>query len=276
MDYLFGRISTLKHDNTRLLLSEVATFENLEVVATLPYNDERKLQTGEWFCIEKFSEKEYFNKKLYEEIEKGKRKPISWEEYGSIKYLIAVQDDENIFHYQRILPKSKIIQRKGIRYYNDHAEMIDVENMLTINSEPDATFIKDEDKLLFKDLSRIRPIFSGIEVLFREATYAEVNEFLNLGIINLQNGFNTKMVSMPNRRRISNAISMYNSFDDDQKQTLGKYIADYCPDIIDADTSSVNIGSDENLKKFIYAIDQRYYSTPINKQKRVATSIENI
>ena len=119
-------------------------------------------------------------------------------------------------------------------------------------------------------------MFNGIEVLFREATNEEVADFLKIDIINLENGFNCNKVSLPNRRRISNAITQYNTFTNDEKKTLNTYMSEYCPEIVDQDTLHVRIGSDDSLKKFIYAIGQRYYQTPINNQKRVATSVEII
>ena len=276
MDYLLARIVTQRHDNTRLLLSDLTTFEDVEVNVSIPYNDERKLQHGEWFFVEEFSQKDYFNTRLFEEVANGVRSPISWDEYRNIKYLLAVQDEENTYYFQRVLAKSKIVQRKGIRYLNDRPEIIDVENMITINHEPDAIYIRHEDKLLFKDISRVRPIFNGIEILYREATNEEVVGFLNIDIINLVEGFDCSKVSIPNRRRISNAITQYNAFTNEEKRTLHSYMNDYCPEIVDQVSSTVQIGSDEQLKKFIYAIDQRYYLTPINNQKRVATSVENI
>lgn len=276
MDYLLARITTQNHDNTRLLLSDTTTFENVENITCLPYNDERKLQSGEWFCVENFSRQSYYNQRLFSQIETAMRTPIGLDEYDKIKFLIAVQNDENNYYFQRVLAKSKVVQKKGLGVFNGHFKMIDVENMVIINSEPDAIYLKNENRLLFKDISRIRPIFNGIEVLFREATNEEVASFLNIDDIVLENGFDSSKVSVPNRRRISNAIAQYNSFLEDQKEILKDYIKDYCPDIIDQDTSEVHIGSDVHLKNFIYAIDQRFYETPINQQKRVATSVENL
>lgn len=276
MDYLIARITNQRHDNTRLLLSGITTFENVVIGASMPYNDERKLHEGEWFCVDEFSQKSYFNTTLFNDLENEITALISWEEYKKIKYIISIQDEGCSYHFQRVLPKYKIVQRKGLRFYNDRPEMIDVENMMTINQEPDAIYLKNDDRLLFKDLSRIRPIFNGIEILFREATNEEVDNFLSIDIVNLVGGFDRSKVGVPNRRRISNAITQYNAFTDVEKRTLHTYMTEYCPEIVDSASSRVQIGSDEHLKKFIYAIDQRYYLTPINNQKRVATSIENL
>lgn len=272
MDYLLAKVLT----NIRIVLSDVTVFTDVNVTNELPYNDERKLQDGEWFCIQRFSEQPYFPNFPFGRFVSTDYHNISAYEYEKIKYFLSIQEDGHIFHFQRVLAKSRIIQKKGIKMVNEHPELIEMDNVLTINSEPDATYYIDEDKLLFRDLSRVRPMFNGIEVLFREATDQEVDNFLNIDIVNLTNGFDKNKVSIPNRRRISNAITQYNSFTEDEKQTFQDYMNEYCPEIIDSDSSNVLIGADEHLKKFIYAIDQRYYLTPIRNQKRVATSIENI
>lgn len=272
MDYLLAKVL----NNMRIVLADATVFTDVNVTAELPYNDERKLQDGEWFCIQRFSEQSYFPNFPFDRFVSTDYHNISANEYEKIKYFLSIQEDSRIFHFQRVLTRSRIIQKKGIKLVNEHPVLIEMENVLTINSEPDATYYLDNDKLLFRDLSRVRPMFSGIEVLFREATDEEVDNFLNIDIINLANGFDRSKVSMPNRRRISNAITQYNAFHEDEKQTLCNYMSEYCPEIIDPASSSVQIGSDDHLKKFIYAIDQRYYITPIRNQKRVATSIENI
>ena len=224
----------------------------------------------------KFFTKGILRKKLFNQIENGVRTPIEYEEFVAIKFLIAVQDNENSYMFQRVFERSKIVKQKGINHINGHIEMVPVDIMIMINNEPDAIYLKDKDKLLFKDISRIKPIFKGIDILYREATNEEVTAFLNINEISLINEFGIQKVSVPNRRRISNALTQYNAFTDDERQTLGEYIRKYCPEIYDTNSSTVKIGTDENLKKFIYAVDQRYYETPINGQKRVATSVESI
>ena len=40
--------------------------------------------------------------------------------------------------------------------------------------------------------------------------------------------------------------------------------------------SHPDIGSEENLKQLMYGIEQRYYTTPIGNEKRLANSITTI
>jgi hypothetical protein len=61
------------------------------------------------------------------------------------------------------------------------------------------------DILYFRDLSKIKPIFNGIENLFREATDTEVGEFLNKDFICLSENYSVESVKTMNRKRIVSA-----------------------------------------------------------------------
>lgn len=75
---------------------------------------------------------------------------------------------------------SSIIKNRKFIDLKEDLEIIESGSLITINNEPDAIFYKQRDILLFKDVGRIRPIFYGVEALYREATDAEIDEFLGL------------------------------------------------------------------------------------------------
>lgn len=62
------------------------------------------------------------------------------------------------------------------------------------------------------------------------------------------------------------------SFDSDEKNKIFKYIKNYCPNLEKKEDSFV-IRSDEDLKSILYGIEQRYYTTPVKNEKRLANSI---
>lgn len=276
MDYLLARIKTRSQENLRMALSDVTVYTDINVVRRLPYNDEYKLQNREWFCIEKFSEQNYCPEWMKKSFNNLNYHAITEAEYASTLYLVSIQDDSQSYHFQRILSNGRMLDKRKALCMSEQLKLVEYENLLTINPEPDATYDKVADRLLFKDLGRIKPFFSGIDILYREATDAEVANFLQLDVIELTNGFGQDSVSIPNRRRINNAITQYNSFNNEQKERLKTYVEEYCPDILNPTTNKFSLGSDDNLRTFIYAIDQRYYSTPINSEKRIATSVEKI
>jgi hypothetical protein len=79
-------------------------------------------------------------------------------------------------------------------------------------------------------------------------------------------------VKTSNRKRIAMAIDTINQFTSDDKQQIFQYIQSYCEDVpVDGDTFLVS--TENHLKKILYGIEQRYYTTPIGNEKRLANSI---
>ena len=54
-----------------------------------------------------------------------------------------------------------------------------------------------------------------------------------------------------------------------------KYTNQYYPGL-EYDGKSFSIGSEEDLKNLLFGIEQRYYTTPVTKEKRVANSVKTI
>ena len=144
--------------------------------------------------------------------------------------------------------------------------------ILLINATPDAVYLRDIDTLFFKQIPAISTIFNGIDVLYREATAREAQAFLQSPFITLQNGFSAQNVSKPNLHRISMAMETLRGLEDTQVQEVVSYIQDYCPALPCSD-GQFSIGTDNQLKYLLYGIEQRYYTTVITREKRLANSV---
>lgn len=275
MDYLLCKISNKKKDCIRQIIADQAIYESISIGRIIPYNDEYKLQGNEWFCVPLFTEKPYCLDLLKGDFIPTDYSQVSNIEYKLIKYLLAVQDDATKYCFQRVMTGNRIINKKFLSF-SEEPQIVDSPSLLIINNEPDAIFCKETNQLLFKDLSRISSIFNGIDSLYREATDTEVKTFLEFDQLELAEGFCAQKVSIPNRRRISNALNQLQQFKEDDSNILKEYVKEYCPAIINESSGKYRLSSDDDLKTIIYAIDQRYFKTPISKEKRVATSIEKL
>ena len=71
------------------------------------------------------------------------------------------------------------------------------------------------------------------------------------------------------------ALDTLNKLEEEQKGTVIEYINNYCSDL-KYDNDTFKIKSDDDLKKLLYGIEQRYYTTPIGNEKRCANSIIKI
>lgn len=131
--------------------------------------------------------------------------------------------------------------------------------------------------LYFRCLSDITNIFKGIDELFREATNQETQDFLNLDLVNAANNFGVDQVKTANRRRIKAAMEKYNGFSDEQKDLLPEYIQEYCPNLAyDQNTKQYTVSTEDELTNLLNGINQRFYTTSIDGEKRLANSVTSI
>lgn len=187
---------------------------------------------------------------------------------------IFVQRDNDIF-FQNIT-KSKLVSKKSLflsvggRYEYD-----DDNKSIQINALPDAVYVKDQDALFFKKIESITTIFKGISNLYREATQEDTEHFLQNDFIKLEDGFSASDVKTSNRKRIALAMDTLSNFNEKDKKRIFKYVHDYCPSIT-YQNNQFSIGSEDALKNLLYGIEQRFYTTPIGNEKRLANSIIRI
>lgn len=157
-------------------------------------------------------------------------------------------------------------------------EVVNVEedgNRLVINSMPDAIYLTASDTLVFRSLSSIASIFDGIDELYKEATQEEVEDFLEESFIELTNEYCVDSVSRPNRKRIALAMATLDAMSEDDREGMLSYIESYCEDKLtyDRENKKFEVATDEDLKLLLYGIEQRFYTTPIGQEKRLANSV---
>lgn len=261
-----------KANKYRKLLS---TDENLYclpdelIESSCPYTPGATLETGEWFKISDFSEKDFSIEITQKDYETVDYDSLQKAEYSQVDYLFAKIDD-NLF-FQNI-SKSKLVKKKGILGFGEGYRYERETAVLFINEYPDAIYIPAEDALYFQRLEPIASIFGGISELYREATEHEVEEFLQNDFIDLTDGFESSKVKVANRKRIAMAMDTLSKMHDDDKKQIFVYICDYCPDIVTPE-QKFRVGSEENLKMVLFGIEQRFYTTLVGGEKRIANSV---
>ena len=226
--------------------------------------------------------------------------------YNKIDYIVSVQD-ENYYLFQKITPsyvyeKHRMISWSNIINPSEQPQLINGENLLVIKNTPDLLLwiyhlsFKSQTMFLYPGwnngnwcyiVCKIAQIailssdifielFEGINVLYREATDDEVDKFLSMDIVNVSSGFNKDCVKTANRRRIKEATERYNNFTQQQKDKIPSYISKYCPSIYDANTNKFNVSNESELTIFLNTLNQRYYTTEIDGEKRLANSVSPV
>jgi len=255
------------------LLSDQALFDfSLEGLGYVEYDSDHNLDEDSWFKVEQFSQQPYcidwlkkdFVSSEYDSLPKGK--------FSGITYLCAIQG--NNYYFQKITP-SMFVTRKMIAF-GEVAELESSDRRLVVNAMPDAIYQKEVDILVFRKLATISSIFKGIDELYKEATEEEVGEFLEEAFIELSNGYCVEKVSKPNRKRVALAMSTLASMSQEDRTEMLSYIDTYSENKLkfDQENSKFKITSDEELKHLLYGIEQRFYTTPFSKEKRLANSVQ--
>ena len=230
----------------------------------------------QWFVLANFSQKEYAPSLVKEEFNAAKWSQIDREDYGKIDYIISVQDDGNQLIFQNVT-NSLIYKRQSLLSLDDQPSLLNKEHLLVIHQQADAYYQRENDCLYFQRLSSITSIFPGINELYNEATDVEVEAVLSLPMLNLAADFTKDKVKTANRRRIREALDMYNQYDDQQKEQLPQYVNKYCQDPFFNDvTRKFDIKDEKTLTLFLNGLCQRYYTTEISQEKKVALSTERV
>lgn len=270
MNFLLARVKNRSRSQTyRKILSEQAIYslpDNLGDAIT--YSPKTLIDDGSWYKIENFSSTSFCIDLLKNQFVSVDYAMLENSEFELIDYLCSYQDD--IYYFQNI---SKMhLKRKSLIHIGDACEYIEKGKILSINSRADAIYVKASDTLFFMSLSKITGIFKNIGELYREATDEETAAFLNSDFICLINNYSASSVKTANRKRIAMVLDSVSQYGSSEKKKVLKYIHKYCPNMNFTD-NSFSIGSEEELKQLLWGLEQRYYTTLVGKENRVANSI---
>jgi hypothetical protein len=238
------------------------------------YNSDYKLEDDEWFHIPNFSNEDYCIDFLKKEFISTDYDQIGTIDINNLHFLCSYQT--GIYFFQKITP-SLIVKKKWFKISGEPV-IEDQSPIIVINEIPDAIYIKSEDTLYFKNISAITSIFKGIIELYKEATQQETEDFLKSDFLKLEENYDALKVKTANRKRIALAMETLKEFTPRQKSTIYSYIKEYCSEKLsfDEDDSKFKIKNEDELKHLLWGIEQRYYTTPVGKEKRVANSVSKV
>lgn len=268
MNHLIAKIKARNAEFLKVVSDERGIFDMPDLSDSQAYSPSYKLEDGEWYNLDKFLSRGYensligitFNSTDYNQITKGR--------YSKIDYLCSKQGD--FFLFQKMYP-TRLLNKKW--FHISDAPTLEVDKpIIILNSFVDAVYDINGDSLYFKNIARVKSMFGGIEELYREATQVEVDAFLEHDFISLEETFTSNNVKVANRKRIAMAVDILDKFTQDDKQQIFQYIRSYCEDV-PVDGGTFLVGTENHLKKILYGIEQRYYTTPLGNEKRLANSI---
>lgn len=274
MDYIFAKLKLRASENEkyrRVLASDDRIFPDIQLLTnnSVEYNPKTILGEEGCFKITDFSEKDYCNKLIKEGFCTPDFNQLIKEEFTQIDYIFVLREGDLLFQN---VSKSKLVAKKRIFHVGEDFIYESNHESLQIKLIPDAVYVKATDTLYFRKLESITSIFKGITELYREATNQEVEQFLNSDFIRLENNFSFTNVKTSNRKRIAMALKTLENLNDVDKQDIITYISGYCTQL-DYNDGVFTVGSETALTQILYGIEQRFYTTPIGSEKRLANSV---
>lgn len=266
MNELIGKVKS-EYRNILSQKSKILSTIDFSKIETIDFSPSHNLEGDEWFQIRKFSKQDFYIEQCDKNYSTASVNQINNDEYENINCICIIQGTER--HFQRITP-ALYVSKKTLLDYSGQPKIVEHKQQIEIRKESDAIYFVTEDILYFKNLGKIKSIFPGIEELHRVATQTEVDKFLSHKFIKLSE-YETSTVGALNRKRIADIGAKFEKLSSDKKQKLIKYAKEKSGLTIDKD--SFEIGSDTDLKKLLYAMDQRYYYADIYDEERIASSV---
>jgi len=104
----------------------------------------------------------------------------------------------------------------------------------------------------------------------------KLKPFLTEIFIDLSGDFSIEKVSKPNRKRVALAMDTLAAMPAEDRDQMCSYIHSYCDQKLkfDKNNSKFEVRTDDDLKYLLYGIEQRFYTTPLGHERRLANSVQ--
>jgi len=268
-NYIFGKVKR-KQKFFRIIETEEDVYDTANLVLNgIDYNPATLVEDEEIYQITSFAETEYCLDFLNEELNTVDFDQITKADLKKLSFICTIQD--NLYFFQ-IINSSFFISKKWFSI--DELTLETEKPIVTINPFADAIYNKDNDTLYFKKLTAAQKIFKGMDQLYKEATEAETQTFLESEFLDVSAVYSANSVTIPNRKRIALVNETLNNLSDDEKSAIYEYTNEYGQ--VTYENGKFKIENDDDLKFVLWGIEQRFYTTHIGGEKRVANSIISI
>lgn len=277
MNYLLAKTSGARTPIYNVLSQEEEIYSLPDLDNTHAYDDEYKLEAEQWFVVEEFNQKNYCPDLLRNPFDPTAYDVLPRNQYPKLDYVLAVQTDHRLFCFQKIT-SSKVLQKRMLSFsMNEDPALLDAGYLIVLSEVPDAIYDAATHQLYFRNLSAITTIFKGIDELYREATDEETQAFMETELLQVAPEYTIDKVKKANRQRIKAAMEKYNAFTPEQKQAIPPYLRSYCPTLtFDEATGRFQISNEKELTELLNGLNQRYYTTEIDGERRLANSVTRL
>ena len=270
MDIIYAKLIKGKNKYRKVLTTNEQVYEDVDIkgASTYLYTPRAVLEDGEWFYVENVSQKEYSIDLFKLTFQSVDMDLLEKKDFKEIDFIFIKSED--CLYFQNV-SKSKLVSKKTISFGETFTYKSNCTDIV-IKDLPDAVYNQKDDILYFRKLESITSVFKGIDQIYREATQAETEYFLKNDFIQLKSDYSADRVKTANRKRIALAAKTLSNLSADDRKNVFSYIGEYCPNLKAGDTA-FEVGTEEELKMLLFGIEQRFYTTPVGNEKRIANSV---
>lgn len=264
--FIYGKVKKEK-DLKKVISSEEDIFDLSDVpTSAIDYNPDTLIEPEEFYQLTAFSQKPFASDFIQEEISSTEFNEIESSDFNKLDYICVVQGDKYFF---QVINTSCYVRKRWFSF--SEIKLYDNAPIITLNDASTLIYDRGNDTLYFKKLAEANRVFKGMNSLYREATTPETQAFLDKDFLEISPSFDVSKVSIPNRKRIALISDTLNQYNEEQKQVIYSYTGSY--EQVKYEDGKFKIESDNDLKHVLYGIEQRYFTTHVGGEKRIANSI---
>lgn len=200
----------------------------------------------------------------------------------AVLYLANKDSDGKIkIIFNRIFNKFYITSKIFLKFIDSGEAIVTTEeNVVEFNSNVDAYWDGNSSKLYFKNYLTIKPLFKGIDKFYRSATSEEVDSFVKSDFFKVEDTFKSEDLGERALRHIAGFIDdkSINFNDLAVRKNYNEYAKIFSESGFSiAEDGKFILAKASDLTHVINLLQERYYTTQITNEKRVAhsTSIYN-
>ena len=246
-----------------ILYPEIKDLKSIEENSFV-FDNRTNLGDYEWFRLGNFSTKDFATEEIKKKTTGADYDLATQADAAGIEYIFELSD--KLLFFQKVT-RNAFIKKRSFITLGEGFEKKENISLFQINVYPDAIYV-----LYFRKLFSITKIFNGINEIYRAATDTEVQSFLAEKAFSLADGFSAEKVKIPNRKKIALVQDIFSKMSKQEKKEMFDYIKDYYQNL-SLNNGKAQISNEEDLKNILYGLEERFYTTLITKEKRIANSI---
>lgn len=247
--------------------SALTKFQKPSLSNTLNFEPGRSLHDDEWFRIElEVSQVETMIRPYLINAENTvDNRTISSEDYLKVAALYKTNGETLVL--TKITPGLRV-ESKTFIGLNDHPELKSYHSAIEFTGQVHAYY--EDNKLYFREYSKISALFVGIEVFYRNATSAEKQTFLSKSFFDVQS-IGVDDIGMRDSHRIAAILDDERiQLDDvDFQAKVISYAKKFVPELI-SEEDKVKIADKKTLHETLSLLTERYYKSELFGDKREA------